>query len=409
MPNNTAVSVFGINPYRIGAVEIYCRELSAQLAERGWKSVLCFVAPPPPRVRRFLESSNVSFEVVGDSWKFSRKAVHDLADVLNRHRPRILHLYFTGFLSGFPWLARWYSVEEVFFTDQLSRPAGYVPATSALWKRLLVRGINHPVSKVICVSNYGYRCFTALDLLPKNRFEMIYNSVDLTRARQGLDRGAEFRRNYGIGPDRLVVTQVSSLIPEKGIADLLQVARIVVAKEPRAHFVIVGKGSQAAEYQSMAVQSGLSNHVTFTGVIEDPLGEGVYGAADVVCQLSRWEEVFGYVIAEAMASCRPVVGTLAGGIPELIEDGITGYLFERGNQPLTAERVRSLLADASLRQRMGLAGRHAVEQKFSHNNNVAQVLNLYWGMSGSPSLEADERPLSFSKHTPSSSARYASK
>ena len=104
----------------------------------------------------------------------------------------------------------------------------------------------------------------------------------------------------------------------------------------------------------MAVQSGLSSHVTFTGVIEDPVAEGVYAAADVVCQLSRWEEVFGYVIAEAMASCRSVVGTRAGGIPELIEDGITGYLVERGNQVLAAERVRSLLTDASLGKDWGL-------------------------------------------------------
>jgi len=184
MPNNTAVSVFGVNPYRIGAVEIYCQELSAQLAERGWKSVLCFLAPPPERVRRFLESSNISFEVVGDSSKFGCKVMPQLADVLRRHRPRVLHLHFTGFLSGFPWLARWYSVERVFFTDQVSRPAGYIPGARPLWKRLLARGINHPVAKVICVSNYGYRCFTALDLLPENRFEMIYNSVDLARARQ---------------------------------------------------------------------------------------------------------------------------------------------------------------------------------------------------------------------------------
>lgn len=63
----------------------------------------------------------------------------------------------------------------------------------------------------------------------------------------------------------------------------------------------------------------------------DPSGEGVYVAADVVCQLSRWEELFGWMIAEAMACKKPVVATCVGGIPELVAAGQSGYLVERGN------------------------------------------------------------------------------
>ena len=78
-----------------------------------------------------------------------------------------------------------------------------------------------------------------------------------------------------------------------------------------------------AELEALRQQWGLTSRLTLTGQIDDPLSEGLFAASDVVCQLSRWEEVFGYVNAEAMACSRPLIGTRVGGIPEIIQDGIT--------------------------------------------------------------------------------------
>ena len=113
------------------------------------------------------------------------------------------------------------------------------------------------------------------------------------------------------------------------------------------------------------------------GVVQDPLGQGLYAAADVVCQMSRWEEVFGYVIAEAMASYKPMIGTRVGGIPELIDEGKTGFLVERGDTEAMADRLLRLLGDASLRERMGQEGRRVAETRFNHKVNVTQLIKLY--------------------------------
>jgi len=268
-------------------------------------------------------------------------------------------------------------VGKVFFTDQGSRPAGHVPRRSPAWKRVILRMVNAPITAVICVSGYGYRCFTAMDLLPKNRFHQIYNSVDLSRAAEGERKGGDFRRKYQIPDERLLVAQVSWMIPEKGISDLLQAARLVVAQEPRAHFVLAGTGDRLQEYVQEAATLGIGGHVTFTGVVQDPLADGVYGAADVVCQVSRWEEVFGYVIAEAMASHRPLVGTRVGGIPEIIEDQRTGFLVDRGDVAAIAAAILRLLGDPDLRRQFGAAGYRAVEEKFNHQKNVAALIDLY--------------------------------
>ena len=377
MKNNTVVSVFGFDPYRIGAGEIFARELSEQLAARGWNSVLCFLKPPSEAVRRFLDLPNVSIEIIEDSWQLSAKATARLFAVLRKHRPRILHLYFTGFLSAYPWMAKVLRVEKVYFTDQSSQPEGFVQTRAPLWKRAAMRVINGPLTGVISVSGYGYRVFTARDLLPRKRFHIIYNSVDISRAALGLATGDAFRRRHNIPPDALVVTQVSWLIPEKGVDDLLIAARDVVAAEPRAHFLLAGDGAYRPNLEQTARDLGIESHVTFTGVVTDPLAGGLYAASDVVCQMSRWEEVFGYVNAEAMASGKPLVGTRVGGIPEIIDDGKTGFLVERRDTAAMAARILDLLRDPDLRDAMGEAGREVVAEKFNHKTNVAQLVRLY--------------------------------
>ena len=112
-------------------------------------------------------------------------------------------------------------------------------------------------------------------------------------------------------------------------------------------------------------------------MVEDAFGEGVFEAADVVCQFSRWEEVFGWTIAEAMAHGKPVVTTRVGGIPELIQDNESGYLVDRGDAETMANRVLTLLNDAALRKHMGGKGKNIVRQKFDLRNNVAELIAAY--------------------------------
>src|SRR6185295_14867356 len=100
---------------------------------------------------------------------------------LKRYKADILHLHFIGFVGVFPWLAQLSSVKKVFFTDHSSRQENYVATRAPLWKRWLVRLINFPVTKVICVSEYGCHCARTLDLLPGNRYELVYNAIDLSR------------------------------------------------------------------------------------------------------------------------------------------------------------------------------------------------------------------------------------
>jgi glycosyltransferase involved in cell wall biosynthesis len=316
----------------------------------------------------------VTIEVIPNVWQLKWQPARDLARILRRYRPEILHLQFTGFISPYPWLARFYGVRQVLFTDQASKPEGFVPRRASLFKRVATRIINWPLDRVTCISDYVLRCWTTLDVLQSERFTRIYNHVDFTRCQAD---GSAFRKTLSIAESRQIIVQVSWMIADKGFDDLLAAARLVIAKNPEAYFVMVGEGADRQRYIRETAELGLQDHITWTGILPDPLKMGVFSAADVVCQVSRWEEGFGYVIAEAMASGKPLVGTRVGAIPELVHDGKTGFLVDRRDPEALAARILELLGDSELRRRMGQAGREFAHRNFDANVNIAEFLKLY--------------------------------
>ena len=373
-PAGRVVSVFGVNPSRIGGSEVFARALSSRLAGHGWESVRCYQSLPEGGVRRFLELPNVTFDVLPDAWKFAARPARRLAAILHRHPADILHLYFTGFLSPYPWVARSRGVGRVFFTDQGSHPEGYVATRRPLWKRLAARALNLPLNRVFSISDYNVACMLRRDLIDAGRVTRIYNSVDLAAAHGD---GAAFRLRYGVPPGALVVAQASWMIPEKGITDLIEAARLVIERIPQAHFLLAGEGQHRVQYMAMARDLGMESHFTWTGLVHNPVAEGLYAASDVVCQVSRWEEAFGWVIAEAMAASRPLVATSVGGIPELVTAGESGFLVPPRAPADIARRLVQLLEDSALRARMGAAGRLAAESKFDLSANLDTLMRAY--------------------------------
>jgi glycosyltransferase involved in cell wall biosynthesis len=370
----TVLSIFGVEPRRIGGVETFARELSAQLERAGWRSVLCFLKQPADPVRSFLASPSVSLEVLPGAIRPGPVTLCRTARLLRKYRPDILHLYFTEFLTPYPWLARVFSVRRSFLTDQTSRPEGHVTRPAALWKRLVGRVINRPLTRVIGISDYNARACAVRGFITPERVCRIYNAVDASR--DGGDPAA-FRRRFSISERRQIVLQVSLLAPEKGIPDLLDAARIVLSMNSDVQFVVAGDGPCRQEYMDRAARLGLAGHFTWTGLIADPLGEGLYAAAAVICQLSRWEEAFGWVIAEGMLCRKPVIATRVGGIPELVADRQSGFLVPPRCPDEAAAKLLLLLSDPALRQRMGNTGRRLVELRFNLERNVAELLKLY--------------------------------
>src|SRR6185295_3416623 len=109
----TLVSIFEVEPLRIGGAEMFARELSGQLAERGWKSVLCFQSEPVGEVKRFLDLPNVAIDVYAGPSDSAFKVGKGIARIIRDYRPDIVHLHFFGFINPYSWIARLQSVKQV--------------------------------------------------------------------------------------------------------------------------------------------------------------------------------------------------------------------------------------------------------------------------------------------------------
>jgi glycosyltransferase involved in cell wall biosynthesis len=202
---------------------------------------------------------------------------------------------------------------------------------------------------------------------PPEKIHIVYNGVDPERFDPTDDRRAV--AEFGIGASDRVVGIVAALRPEKDHSTLLRAARMVVDRVPAAKFLIVGEGPMRAEIERHVAVLGLDDHVTLTGCLSDV--PAVLQGLDVVVLSSYSVECFPMALLEAMAAGRPAVCTAVGGVPEMVDEGVTGFLVPARDPSALADRLVAILTDDELASRMGKAARMRVEQKFTLRESVS--------------------------------------
>jgi glycosyltransferase involved in cell wall biosynthesis len=201
---------------------------------------------------------------------------------------------------------------------------------------------------------------------PDDRIRIIHNGVDPAAFDTTTDPTPLIE--FGWRTDDPVVAIIAELSPIKDHGTFLEAARIVVDDMPSARFLVVGDGACRAELEALSAELGLGSNVHFTGVRRD-VGR-LLRAVDVFVLSSVTVECFSIALLEAMACARPAVCTAVGGIPEMIEEGVTGYLVPPRSPHQLAARLRSLLSRPETARRMGRAGRRRVVSEFSLDRSV---------------------------------------
>lgn len=211
---------------------------------------------------------------------------------------------------------------------------------------------------------------------------VVPDPVDLDRFHPGISRD-RIRRELGIAGEDPLIGLIAHLTPWKGHEVFLEIARTVADRIPRSRFVVVGgsiyethgHAGYPETLRQRAAALGLVDRVTFLGARDD-IPELVAGL-DVLVHAPTAPEPFGRVLAEAMGVGRPVVAARCGGIPEVIEHGVTGFLVPSGNVGAFASAVVGLLQDPALCDRLGSAGRRRAEARFGIEAHAASVLEAY--------------------------------
>jgi glycosyltransferase involved in cell wall biosynthesis len=175
---------------------------------------------------------------------------------------------------------------------------------------------------------------------PPDRTFLVYNGIDLTRFEQR-EPGA-LHRVIGVSDDVPIVFSSGRAQPYKGIQVVIAAAALMRDAGRRVEFVFCGDGSYLAELKQMAEQHRLTNF-HFLGRRRDV--PELLGSAAVAVVPSLWAEAFGLTVVEAMVARVPLVATRTGGIPELVEDGVTGLLIEPNDANQMASAITRLLED----------------------------------------------------------------
>ena len=207
-----------------------------------------------------------------------------------------------------------------------------------------------------------------------------WDKLEIVRC--GVDPGVFTPREDPPGDTKEILC-VARVVPVKGQHVLLRACRILAGKGIPFHLTLVGGGNDLEALRAEASRLGLAERVTLTG----PVGQGEirrYFDAAHVFALPSFAEGVPVVLMEAMAKEIPVIASRINGIPELIQDGIEGFLITPSHVEELADRLERLLSDAPLRREMGRKGREKVLSLYDLGKNCEQMGRIFQERLASP-------------------------
>jgi glycosyltransferase involved in cell wall biosynthesis len=381
-PLNNIFVLTELHANKFGSIEEFNLLLARELSRRGDLCYFSFIAEPDSAIRYLLEKvgarvTDVCYRAnqVGRFSSLSRAFA--LYRFIRDKRINLVHINFY-FLSDICLLGVYLSGAYIVFTDHTS---GTVPSRGRL-KRLISKVLHHYIAKTINmyvgVSDFIRNRLLISHHVAPERAIVIYNSVNLKRFFPREQACA--RSMTGLHPQEKVVVSVAQLIPEKGLHHLIEATAILI-REFGIHelcVVIVGEGYYRAYLEKLAVDLGVVGHIRFLGRRNDV--EVHVSAADVVAVPSVWAEAFGLIIAEAMASGRPVIASRTGAIPELVEDGKTGLLVEPGDSRGLAEGIRRLFFEPVFASHLAKNGLEKARRHFNMETQAVKYADLFQGI-----------------------------
>lgn len=216
---------------------------------------------------------------------------------------------------------------------------------------------------------------TTLDGVPAARVVVIPNFVDDVAFDVPSDAWlAGLRGELQIGSDALVVGIVANLREIKDHRTLLDAVAILAPRFPRLVLVMIGQGPAKADLEARIDELGIGTMVRFAGGRANHPNPHRLFDVSVLCS---WSEGFPNSIVEAMAAARPVVATAVGGIPDAVEEGVTGLLVPPRDAPALAAALGRLLASAALRIEMGANGLQRARESFTASDVLPLLTGLY--------------------------------
>lgn len=232
--------------------------------------------------------------------------------------------------------------------------------------RLFLRHADH----IVAVSE-GQKSKIAKLGIPPFRISVIHNAIEVD---EWISGGAGIRRELGVPDESLLVISAGRLSPEKNHPGMIEVARRVLSQMDDVYFAVFGEGFLRPELESRIASAGLEGRFFLPGFRTDL--QSILNEIDIF-MLPSFTEGLPNVALEAFAAGKPIVASAVGGTPEVVQDGISGFLTHPDDHDLMAQRLLLLIRDPERRKRMGEAGRTHVLREFGFDKQTELYEKLY--------------------------------
>lgn len=367
----------------VGGPALHVSYLTEGLASRGYETTLAageisegegsmaFVAE-----RRGIEVMSIPGLQREVSPLADARVVRELAELIRRLRPHVLHTHTAKAGAVGRTAARVVGSDRppvVVHTFHGHTLRGYFGATKERAYRKIERALARETDALIAVSPEVRDELVEIGVAPATRFVVIRLGIELTERMEGAERGGALRASLGLA-DRFTVGWVGRMTSVKQAPDVLRTVRRLHDRGVDAGLVMVGDGPDRSELEALASELGIAEATRFVG-FQDDVGPW-YHAFDALLLPSRSEGTPVTAI-ETLAAGRPVVATRVGGVPDVVQDGVDGFLVAVGDVEGATAHLAQLADDPELRARMGAAGQERTLRRYRVERLVEDVDRLY--------------------------------
>jgi len=355
-----------------GGLELYVYRSAKELVQRGCEC-LAVVGAESFLHKKMIGDSVPCITLKSISYKLPIFSAIKLAAIVQQHNIDIIHVHWGKdlFLASLAKRLSSRSVKLV-YTRQMTVTRAkkdlyhrfvyakvdlYISITDEL-KRLAQSFLPMPTENIIRLY-YGVKCPNEMDSVKRNKLRSSW-FIDETKHK------ADF-----------IVGIVGRIEEQKGQALLIDAVKILQQHNNEISLIVVGPPmheSYLISLQQKVQELGMSDSVVFIGSHANPMD--IMGAMDCLVLATR-KETFGLVLVEAMRAKVPVLGSAAGGVPEIIDHKHTGLLFESDNVADLSKQLQSLMSDNNFRKKIAEAGKQKADKEFCHDVHYDKLIKIF--------------------------------
>jgi glycosyltransferase involved in cell wall biosynthesis len=361
-------------PANTGFAWDFIERLYARMADRlASRSIRTLVAYPAVDADPRTLAGSKALPVVLDTTLETWAGRVNMARFVRRENVQVVYFTDRPLWSLSYAVLRMVGVRKIIVHDHASGIRSVPRGLRRALKRFLVNLPGVAADVVVAVSDYVAQRDRVVALLPPAKIRRIWNGLDPTRPAGALP---DVRTLLNLSPETVVIGAACRATPEKGVGVLFEAfGRLTAPASTACVLVYIGTGPEIEKLAELRRSLQCRDRIHMLGYLPD--AASLLRTADVCVVPSVWQDAFPLAVLEMMAYARPVVAARVGGVPEMIEDGVSGMLVAPNDASALATALERVVSDRALREALGRAARERTSRLFTLDRQISEMLDTF--------------------------------